>query len=98
MSTKKNDDYEVAVMSTFGILNAMVLSLVDKPKEVKVGVTIGDAVTMYEITVAQSDMGKVIGKEGKIINALRTIVYASSMRECGRKATVELVDGQRKDK
>lgn len=65
-------------------------SLVDSPDDVKVGVKEeGDAVVL-ELSVAPDDMGKVIGKQGRIAKAIRTIVKAASVQD-EKKYIVEIV-------
>ena len=65
-------------------------SLVDDPAAVRVSEKAdGDSVTI-ELSVAEGDMGKVIGKQGRIANAIRTVVKAASART-GKKYTVEIV-------
>lgn len=66
------------------------VSLVDKPDEVKVEVKEGDSTTVIELTVAPEDMGKVIGKQGRIAKAIRTVVKAASVKE-KRRYIVEIV-------
>lgn len=64
--------------------------LVEFPEQVSVKeVEKGDALVL-ELHVAESDMGKVIGKQGKIAKAIRTVVKAASLKE-NRKVFVEIV-------
>lgn len=65
-------------------------SLVDHPEQVKVVERNEEDVTVYELTVAPEDMGKVIGKQGKIAKSIRTIVRAASAKD-SKKVTVEIV-------
>jgi predicted RNA-binding protein YlqC (UPF0109 family) len=65
-------------------------NLVDKPEEVKVTVTEGEKETVIELSVAPEDMGKVIGKQGRIAKAIRTVVKAASVKET-KKYIVEIV-------
>lgn len=66
-------------------------SLVDDPSQVRVKETEGeDGVIVIELNVAQPDMGKVIGKQGRIAKAIRTVVKAASTKE-NKKYTVEIV-------
>ena len=69
----------------------MVKSLVDVPEEVSVNVIEGEKSTILELKVAQEDVGKVIGKQGRIAKAIRTILSASATRD-GRRATLEILD------
>ncbi len=77
------------------LVEFLVRSLVDKPEEVKVSQTEGEAVTILEIRVASDDAGKVIGKEGKIANAIRIIVKAAAAKS-GKRVSVEIMTEQRR--
>jgi len=55
-------------------------SLVDNPDEVKVHEVEGDQTTVLELRVADGDLGKVIGKQGRTARAIRTILGASGMK------------------
>ncbi len=66
--------------------------LVDHPDDVEVAeVEAENGGLIFELTVNPEDMGKVIGKRGRIIRALRTLTRAASQGE-GRPASVEVVD------
>ncbi len=65
-------------------------NLVDKPDDVKVVVKEEGQATIIELSVAPDDMGKVIGKQGRIAKAIRTVVKAASARE-EKKYIVEIV-------
>ena len=65
-------------------------ALVEKPEEVSVNEFIdGDAVIL-ELKVAEDDMGKVIGKQGRIAKAIRTVVKAASLKS-DKKVVVKIV-------
>lgn len=66
-------------------------SLVEKPDEVTVTQREDEGAIVIELRVAQSDMGKVIGKQGRIAKAIRTVVKAASTRE-SKKVIVDIVD------
>lgn len=66
-------------------------SLVDNPDDVRVVVTETDTTVVLELSVAPEDVGKVIGKQGRIARALRTIIKASGVRD-GKRVIVEIVD------
>jgi len=72
------------------LVEYMVRALVDNPEQVRVGEIEGETVVVYEVGVAEEDLGKVIGKSGRIANALRTIVKAAAMKR-DKKATVEIL-------
>jgi uncharacterized protein len=73
------------------LLEYLAKALVDKPDEVRVDATETETTVVLELTVAKDDVGKVIGKQGRIARALRTIVKASAVRD-GKRAIVEIVD------
>lgn len=66
-------------------------SLVEKPDEVTVTQREDEGAIVIELRVAQSDMGKVIGKQGRIAKAIRTVVKAASTKE-SKKVIVDIVD------
>ena len=72
------------------LVEMMVQSLVDNPSEVEVRETAGESIVILEISVASDDVGKVIGKEGRIANAIRTVVKAAAAKN-DKKVTVEII-------
>tara|TARA_Y100001935_G_scaffold182103_1_gene150845 strand:+ start:4333 stop:4572 length:240 start_codon:yes stop_codon:yes gene_type:complete len=72
------------------LVDYIVKSLVDNPEFVEVNETSGSSVIILEISVGSSDIGKVIGKEGRIANAIRTIVKAAAAKS-DKKVTVEIL-------
>ncbi len=66
-------------------------ALVDQPDQVKVTEVDGERTVVYELRVAQSDLGKVIGKEGRTVKAVRTIVTAASMK-AGKRTVLEILE------
>lgn len=66
-------------------------SLVDDPSEVSVNVIEGEKSTILELKVAQEDIGKVIGKHGRIAKAIRTILSASATKS-GKRVVLEILD------
>ena len=66
-------------------------SLVDDPSAVSVNETEGERGPVLELRVAQGDIGKVIGKYGRIAKALRTVLSASASRD-GRHYSLEILD------
>ena len=65
-------------------------SLVDYPEEVVVTESENEKAIVLELRVSQSDMGKVIGKQGRIAKALRTVVKAAASKE-DKKVIVEIM-------
>ena len=72
------------------LVEYMVKALVESPDDVVVKQVEGETVIIFEVTVAQDDLGKIIGRQGRIANALRSIVKAAAARQ-GKKATVEIL-------
>lgn len=66
-------------------------SLVDEPDEVEVNIIEGEKSTILELRVAQSDVGKVIGKHGRIAKAIRTILSAAATKT-GKRIVLEILD------
>ena len=65
-------------------------ALVDYPEQVTVSETIGQESTIVELRVAEEDMGKIIGKQGKIAKAIRSVVKAAANKE-NKRVIVEIV-------
>ena len=65
-------------------------TLVDDPSGVVVNAVEGDRSTILELKVAEGDVGKVIGKHGRIAKAIRTLLSASSTRS-GKRVTLEIL-------
>ena len=66
-------------------------SLVDNPDEVHVNEIQGKQDLILELRVAPEDMGKVIGKQGRVAKAIRTVVKAAALNE-NQKVVVEIID------
>ena len=64
-------------------------SLVEKPESVVVTQSVADGVIELELKVAEDDMGKVIGKQGRIAKALRSVLRAAAIKE-GKKCTLDI--------
>jgi uncharacterized protein len=62
------------------LIETIAKALVDYPDEVEVKEVEGEATTVLELRVAQADLGKVIGKQGRTARAVRTILGASGMK------------------
>ncbi|MBO8442137.1 MAG: KH domain-containing protein [Spirochaetes bacterium] len=73
------------------LVEFLVRSLVDKPDEVSVNMVEGEKTRVLELHVAQDDIGKVIGKQGRIAKAIRTILSACATKD-GKKASLEILD------
>ncbi|MBU4385380.1 MAG: KH domain-containing protein [Actinobacteria bacterium] len=73
------------------LLEYLARALVDNPDDVNVEVIEGERSAILQLKVHPDDVGKVIGKQGRIANALRTLVKAAAAKE-GKNAIVEIID------
>jgi len=73
------------------LIELMAKSLVDAPDKVSVAAIDGERTVVYELKVDKTDLGKVIGKEGKTARAMRTILTASSIKT-GKRAVLEILE------
>ena len=73
------------------LVEYIVKSLVDDPTAVKVAVVEGEKSTILELRVAPDDIGKVIGKHGRIAKAIRTVLQAAAAKG-GRHTVLEILD------
>lgn len=73
------------------LIEIIAKSLVDNPTEVHVNEIEGEQSIILELKVAPADMGKVIGKQGRIAKAIRTVIKAAAMKE-DKKVVVEIID------
>jgi len=74
------------------LIEFLVRALVDAPDQVSVeSYEDDDGTVVYEVRVAEDDVGKVIGRSGRTVNALRAVVRAAAMRD-GRRVLVDVVD------
>ncbi len=69
----------------------IVKSIVDNPDQVEVAEVQGSRTTVYELRVAQSDLGKVIGKAGQTAKSIRTLLTAAAARQ-GKRAVLEILE------
>ncbi len=74
------------------LLRDIVKSIVDKPDDVSVVVNESDNTRIYELSVGEGDLGKVIGKRGKNVSAIRTLITAASAKEGGKRAILEVIE------
>lgn len=72
------------------LVEAIAKSLVDHPEAVEVKESVDNDTIVIELRVAPQDMGKVIGKQGRIAKALRTVVKAAAVKE-NKKVVVEII-------
>ena len=72
------------------LLEAIAKALVDKPDQIQVRAIEREEVTVFELRVDSSELGKVIGRQGRMAKAIRTIVSAAGMR-LRKRVTVEIL-------
>ena len=74
------------------LIEFLARALVDEPDKVSVdSFEEDDGTVVYELRVAEDDVGKVIGRSGRTVNAIRAVVRAAAVRE-GRRVLVDVVD------
>ena len=73
------------------VVEVVVRALVDKPDAVQVTESVRRGMTMLELTTAPGDMGKVIGRQGRTVSALRTLVLLTAEKH-GQRAQLDLRD------
>ncbi|MCL2231340.1 MAG: KH domain-containing protein [Treponema sp.] len=73
------------------LIEYLAKSLVDDPSQVQVNIVDGEKSTILELRVASGDIGKVIGKHGRIAKAIRTVLQAASARS-GKHTVLEILD------
>lgn len=90
-SRAERDAPEDEVERVEELLAYVARALVDHPREVEVQSVEGDKTLVFELVVAQRDLGKVIGREGRTARALRTVLNASASR-LGKRAILEILE------
>ena len=73
------------------LLTYIIQSLVENPDEVSVTERKAEGETVFEVRVAEGDMGKVIGRQGRIVKEIRVLMKAVAQRK-GKKVSVEVMD------
>ena len=73
------------------ILELIINNLVDNKEEVSIEETVADNNIDYKVKVSKDDMGKVIGKQGRVARSIRTVMKSVSAKE-GKKVNIEFVD------
>lgn len=73
------------------LIEELTRSLVDQPDQVEVREVDGQEELLFEVRVAPDDVGKVIGRQGRTIKAMRTLLHAASIKS-GRRTQLEVLD------
>ncbi len=76
------------------LVEFIVKSLVDHPEEVIVSEVDGERAVIVEVRLSPTDIGKVIGKNGKTINAIRSLLACASAKK-GKRAILEIIEPER---
>jgi predicted RNA-binding protein YlqC (UPF0109 family) len=71
------------------VVEILAKAIVENPEQVKTEETATDRTIHIKLSVAEEDMGKVIGKQGRIANAIRTVVKAAALKD-GRKVILDI--------
>ena len=72
------------------ILETIIRNLVDNKDAIEIKELAGEQSVVFEVKVAENDMGKVIGKQGKIAQSIRTVMKAAASKE-GKRVSVEFI-------
>lgn len=81
-------------MALKSLVEYLAKSLVDNPEKVSVNEVEGEKTTILELSVAEDDLGKIIGKHGRTARAMRTVVSAAASKE-HKRAVLEILEGDR---
>jgi predicted RNA-binding protein YlqC (UPF0109 family) len=76
------------------LIEYIATSLVDQPDQVKVHEVVGEKVTILELSVAEEDLGKIIGKHGRTLKSIRNILFASGIK-ANKRIVLELVESSK---
>ena len=74
------------------LLTEMIKAIVDKPDEVDITLTQSENTNIFELRLGDGDVGKVIGKKGKNVMALRTILSAATAKAGGKRSMLEIIE------
>lgn len=74
-----------------GLIEIIIKGIVDNPDKVEINEIIGEKTSIFEVKVDSSDIGKVIGRQGRNIKSIRTIVNAAAQKD-DKRAVIEIVD------
>jgi len=72
------------------LVEILAKALVDHPEDVKVNEAQREDTLVMQLTVHKDDMGKVIGKQGRVAKSIRTVVRAAAIKD-GKKVVVEII-------
>ena len=75
------------------LIEYIATSLVDQPDQVKVHEVVGEKVTILELSVAEEDLGKIIGKHGRTLKSIRNILFAAGIK-ANKRIVLELIESR----
>ena len=73
------------------VLQTIIENLVEEKEKIEINQIDGERKTIFEVKVSPKDMGKIIGKEGRIAKAIRTIMKSIAAKE-GKRVNIEFID------
>jgi predicted RNA-binding protein YlqC (UPF0109 family) len=74
------------------LLTGMIKAIVDKPDEVDISLTESENTVIYELRLGDGDVGKVIGKKGRNVTAIRTLLSAATAKAGGKRSILEIIE------
>ena len=74
------------------LLIEMIKAIVDKPDEVDISLTESENTVIYELRLGDGDVGKVIGKKGRNVTAIRTLLSAATAKAGGKRSILEIIE------
>ena len=74
------------------LLVEIIKAIVDKPDEVDISLTESENTNIYELRLGDGDVGKVIGKKGKNVMAIRTLLSAATAKAGGKRSILEIIE------
>ena len=91
ISSQQFIDPEIVEEKMKDILQTIILNLVENKEEVQVNENINEDIVTFEVKVSKEDMGKVIGKQGRIAKAIRTVMKSVAAKE-NKKVSVDFIE------
>ena len=74
------------------LLTDIIKAIVDKPDEVDISLTESENTVIYELRLGDGDVGKVIGKKGRNVTAIRTLLSAATAKAGGKRSILEIIE------
>lgn len=76
------------------LIEYIATSLVDQPDQVKVHEVVGEKATILELSVAEEDLGKIIGRHGRTLKSIRNILFAAGIK-ANKRVVLELIESNK---